>query len=325
MTPETDIRKIGAYEVVDELGRTSSATLYEAVEPSKSRLVNVALLADALPEGEEERRWMAQARTLKELRHPNLVRVLDQGREGERLYLVEEHLTGTRLDRVLAERRLSLPEALRVFKGLCSGLEAAHAKGLVHPDLNPAQVVVSEDLAVVKIRGFGLVRKPQSTTDGSTLATARMAFFGLHYMAPEQAKGGAAASVRGNIYSVGVLFYELLTGRLPRGRFNLPSQQNPEVPSELDPLVLKCVATDPEDRFATVAELRRRLTALEDQLRLGLLHELQGLSRSTAKLLRRPAGDRRAGVGKIVVWSAIAVLLLLAAAALFLLQGAGGG
>jgi serine/threonine-protein kinase len=148
-------------------------------------------------------------------------------------------------------------------------------------------VLVSEDLSLIKLRGFGLRLSSQRRADGTTMATTRTVFTGLSYMSPEQAKSVGAVDGRSNVYSIGVVFYELLTGRVPRGRFMLPSQLNSEVPPEIDALVLKCVAARPEERFPSVTELKRRLAALEDQLRLGILHELQGLQRSTAKILRR--------------------------------------
>jgi serine/threonine protein kinase len=106
-------------------------------------------------------------------------------------------------------------------------------------------------------------------------------------MSPEQAKNMGSADKRSNVYSLGVIFYEMLTGRVPRGRVMLPSQLNTEVPTQLDPLVLKCVASRPEERFGDIGELKRKFAPIEDQLRLGLLHELQGLQRSTAKVFKR--------------------------------------
>ena len=166
------------------------------------------------------------------------------------------------------------------------------------------------------------------------MATTRTVFSGLSYMSPEQAKNMGSADARSNVYSLGVIFYELLTGRVPRGRVMLPSQLNSEVPSQLDPLVLKCVASRPEERYADIGELKRRFAAVEDQLRLGLLHELQGLQRSTAKVFRRqddvpdvstaidmerPDVEKKAPnktllvaiiVGVLVVAAVVAVLLL---------------
>jgi serine/threonine-protein kinase len=280
--------RIGNYEVTRELGRTAASSVYEAVEPAQGRTVTLAITAEAVGTDESKvRAFWDEAMKLGELRHPNVVRVLDRGREGDHLYLVEEHVSGTPLDALMKRRRLSVPEALMVFKALANALEAAHERGIVHRDITPAQVMVSEDLSVIKLRGFGMRHSAQGRGDGATIATTRTVFSGLSYMSPEQAKNVAFADARSNLYSIGIIFYELLTGRVPRGRFSLPSQLNSEVPSHLDALVLKCVASRPEERYENVGELKRRFAAVEDQLRLGLLHELQGLQRSTAKILRR--------------------------------------
>jgi eukaryotic-like serine/threonine-protein kinase len=285
--------RFGNYEVTRELGHTAASTLYEAIEPAQGRTVTLAVSAE--PVGTDETRvrsFWDEAMKLAELRHPNIARVLDRGREGDRLYLVEEHLHGAPLDALMRQRRLSVPEALLVFKALVNALEAAHDRGIIHRDITPAQVMVSDDLSVIKLRGFGMRHSAQGRSDSATVATTRTIFTGLSYMSPEQSKTVAFADARSNLYSIGVIFYELLTGRMPRGRFMLPSQLNSEVPSQIDPLVLKCVASRPEERYASVGELKRRFAAVENQLRLGLLHELQGLQRSTAKMLRRQdAGD----------------------------------
>lgn len=279
---------VGNYEVVRELQRTATSYLYEAVEPAQRRPVTVAATVDPVAKDESRvREFWDEAMKLAELRHANVVRVLDRGRDGDRLFLVEERMQGTPLDELMRRRRLTIAEALAVFKGLRDALEAAHQRGIIHHDVTPAQVLVSEDLSSVKLRGFGMRHTTQRQKDGVTVATTRTVFTGLSYMSPEQAKSMGEASARSNVYSLGVIFYEMLTGRVPRGRVMLPSQLNTEVPSQLDPLVLKCVASRPEERYADIAELKRRFAPIEDQLRLGLLHELQGLQRSTAKVFKR--------------------------------------
>jgi len=323
---------IGAYEVVRERGETSAAVLYEAVKPAQGRPVTIAMLTEQVaPDEARVRAFWDEAMKLGELRHPNVARVIDQGRHGDSLYLVEEHVAGAPLAQLMKQRRLSLAQALTVFKALCSALEAAHEKGIIHHDVTPAQVMVSEDLTVIKLRGFGLRQFTQARADGTTMATTRTVYAGLSYMSPEQAKSIGLTDARSNVYSIGVILYELLTGRVPRGRFQLPSQLNPEVPSEVDALVLKCVATKPEERFTSAAEIKRRLATLEDQLRLGLLHELQGLQRSTAKMLRRQdetdapviaeaavAGPAAAAANRMPLWIAIGVAVLLAIAVVVL-------
>ena len=326
---------IGNYEVVRELPRTAASYLYEALEPAQRRPVTVAATVDPVAKDEARvREFWDEAMKLAELRHANVVRVLDRGRDGDRLFVVEERVEGTPLDALMRQRRLTLPEALGVFQALRDALDAAHQRGIIHHDLTPAQVLVSEDLSSVKLRGFGMRHTTQRRDDG-TVATTRAVFTGLSYMSPEQAKSMGKADARSNIYSLGVIFYEMLTGRVPRGRVMLPSQLNNEVPTQLDPLLLKLVASRPEERFSDIGELKRRFAPIEDQLRLGLLHELQGLQRSTAKVFKRhETGEVSTAIDvprphkvekkrldpKVLVGIIVGGLVLLAAVAFLLLR-----
>ncbi|MCP4204996.1 MAG: tetratricopeptide repeat protein [bacterium] len=120
-------------------------------------------------------------------------------------------------------------------------------------------------------------------------------------MAPEQARNMVSADHRADIYSLGVLLYEMLTGRVPVGRFNLPSQLNSEVPPEVDPIGLRCLEADPQDRYPTVARLLKEVRRLEDQLRLGLVHEVRGIGSQTSKILLKSTSSRVIRTGLIAV------------------------
>src|SRR5262245_47738949 len=138
---------VGNYEVVRELSRTATAYLYEAIEPAQRRTVMVAATVDPVAKDESRvRDFWDEAMKLAELRHPNVGRVLDRGRDGDRLFVVEERIAGTPLDELMRTRRLTIAESLAVFKGLRDALEAAHQRGIVHHDLTPAHVLVSDDL-----------------------------------------------------------------------------------------------------------------------------------------------------------------------------------
>ncbi len=233
-----------------------------------------------------------------------------------------EYLNGVPLTEVLSRRRLSLHEAVRVFKGILAGLQAAHEQDLFHHALAPEHILVSEDLALVKASDFGLGRcREGGPTTGTVLTRTQVGgIASLHYMSPEEAEDPETAGATGNIYSAGVIFYEMLTGRVPGGRVALPSSRNPEVPFEIDALVLKCLAKNPADRYSSVADLRRSLTALEDQLRLGILNELHGFSRSTSKLLGAGReGERKVSrvfLGVVAIVALVAILI----AAFFVLR-----
>jgi serine/threonine protein kinase/outer membrane protein assembly factor BamD (BamD/ComL family) len=321
MPPEQDIpRQIGPYEIVAAIGEGGMGRVYKAVEPSSNRIVAVKVLPPEFLKDEVLlERFHREALALTLVKHPNVVQILAKDRDGELLYFAMEYVPGTSLAAVLRRRRLSLPEALAVFKGICAGLEAAHQQNVIHRDLNPRNVLVSDDLSRVKLADFGISRVESRSREAGTLATVEFSMGTLHYVAPEQTDDMAAVDHRADIYSAGVVLYEMLTGRVPLGRFNLPSQRNSEVPHDLDPVVLKCLASEPSKRYATVGQLRARLQAVEDQLRLGLVSEIRGISRSTTNIFRRGtqklASSRRR---KVTFAVAAAVLLALTAGALLL-------
>lgn len=285
--------KIGNYEVLAVIGKGGMGRVYKAAHPPENTVVAIKVLAAEAHDDEESReRFEREAEAISLIRHPNIVRVIERGQENDSDYLVMEYVPGTSLASVLRQRRLSLPEAIRVFKGICAGIEAAHAKGVVHRDLSPRNVLVSEDLTTVKIADFGISRVESVSATRGTLSTTEFSLGSLHYIAPEQIRDMASADHRADIYSLGVVFYEMLTGRVPVGRFSLPSQLNSEVPSDIDPIVLRCLEVKPEKRFPAVTRLLREVRRLEDQLRLGLVHEVRGLGDQTTKIILKSTGHR---------------------------------
>jgi serine/threonine protein kinase/outer membrane protein assembly factor BamD (BamD/ComL family) len=314
-------RRIGQYEVLGAIGRGAMGQVYKAVQPSLNRIVAVKVLPEEFM-GDESRieRFNREAKAVAMLNHPNVVQIIDKDQTDENLFFVMEFVPGSSLDDVLQQRRLSLQEAFTVFRGVCHGLEAAHRQNIIHRDLNPRNILVSDDLTVVKLADFGISRVETISREMGTLSTAEAAMGTLHYMSPEQAQSIASVDHRTDIYSAGVVLYEMLTGRVPVGRFSLPSQLNSEVPSELDPICLKCLATEPEDRYPTVSHLLKAIGLLEDQLRLGLVNELKGISRSTSRIFKSST-KTLSGNRKMVIGGVAAAAALILAIGGFMLLG----
>jgi eukaryotic-like serine/threonine-protein kinase len=295
--------RVGPYRVTELLGQAAQATVYRAVDPATGDPVAVKLLPSRLAEdrGAAER-FRATADDLARRGHPNLVRVLGHGvADHGRPYLVMELVEGATLDRLLARRRLSVPESIAVLKGVCRGLAHAHQHGLLHLGLTPRNVLVSPDLTVVKVSDLATGRFEAAPGLTGTLHTGEITLRALQYLAPEQLEG-QPADHRADVYSAGALFFEMLTGRSPGPRFGLPSQLNPDLPPEADVLVLKCLARNPRERHATALDLLADLERLEETLRVRLLSELKGISRAG----RRPPALLLAGL------ALLALLLLLA-------------
>jgi len=308
-------KQIGPYEILGPLGKGGMGTVYKAMQPSLNRIVAIKVLpGDFANEPDRVARFHREAQTVAMLSHPNIVQIIDKGEDQGILYFAMEYVEGTSLDVVLRQRRLSLQETLQVIKQVSRGLGAAHRAGVVHRDLNPRNILVSPTLSVIKLADFGISRVESVARNVGTLTTREMTLGSLHYLAPEQAVDASAVDHRADIYSLGVVFYEMLTGRMPLGKFSLPSELNKDLPSEIDPVVLKCLATEPGDRPATIGQLLEDVDKLEEMLRFQLLDELKGLKRGTSMLFQRGSTSFKRNRGVLVASG----LLLLA------LAGVGG-
>jgi serine/threonine protein kinase len=176
----------------------------------------------------------------------------------------------------------------------------------VHGNLNPRSILVSADLKAVKVADLGLTGLDPKPGEG-TMATRQTRAATIHYMAPERALSPDDVDARADVYSAGAVLFELLTGRVPTGRLALPSQQG-DVPPEVDPVVLRCLNTDAGARYSSGAELREAIAQLEGLLKFGLVHDLQGMSRTTSRWLQASRGTRRK-----LLWAGFAILALAVA------------
>jgi serine/threonine-protein kinase len=310
----------GPYRLLEPLGRVGAVTTYKAVGPDRNRPVAVKLLSPRLPQDSAAfERFRRDAETLRQLHHPNLVQVLAVGQEGEWPYIAMEYLEGRPLDLVLKERRLRIPEACLVFRGICRGLAYAHQHGVVNRSLKPRDVLVSPDFSMVKLADFGLGRVESLGTTG-TLNTGSIVLGALPYLAPEVVDSAATAEPdhRADLFGAGVIFHQMLTGRAPSGKFALPSQLNPELPAAADALVMKCLARNPMQRYATAFDLLEDLSRLEEALNLRVISEIRGITEAGSKLL---GGSAAGGNRRWLIMAGILLLLaVLGAVAFFLLR-----
>src|SRR4051812_36699361 len=269
----------GRYEIELPIARGGMGTVYLATDVRLDRRVAVKVLhREHVEKPDYVARFIREARAAARLTHPDVVAVYDQGTDGDQVFLVMEYVAGATLSQVLAQRgRLSPGEAVAVMDHVLAALAAAHAAGLVHRDIKPDNVLVTTD-GRVKVADFGLARAAAGSTitfdDRQLLGTAR-------YLAPEQVSHGTA-DARSDVYSAGIMFFELLTGTPPytgdtsmaiayrhlNEQVPAPSSQAPGIPTELDELVLAATARDPEQRPADGRALHRRLEEVRDRLGL---------------------------------------------------------
>jgi len=273
---------VGPYRIQELIGRAGGSAVFKAADPQGRPAAVKLFPGDGAGTAERFHRELAAAAAAS--RHPNLVHVLQTGDDGGRPYLAMELVAGTSLDRLLKQRRVALPEAFAVMHGVCRGLAHAHQHGLVHRGLTPRNVLVSPDFAVVKIANLGATGfESVAPSLTSTLSTGEIQLASLYYLAPEILEGRSPVDARADLYSAGVIFHEMLTGRSPGPKFGLPSQLNPQLPPEVDAAILKCLARKPEERYASAAELLAAVERLEEVLRLRVLTEIRGISQAGGK------------------------------------------
>src|ERR1700688_4480061 len=316
MSPET----IGPYRILEPLREGGVSSVYKAVGPAgapvalkvfSTRVLASPAATDPQRTGDLVSRFHREVRAVIPLSHPNILQVLETGQDGDRLYLATELFPGVSLERLLKHRRLTIPQSIGVLRALCRGLAFAPARGCVHGHLSPRHVLVSADLATVKIADFGPSEIDVVSELDSTLRTGAYALASMVYPAPEQLeRRGAPPDPRSDLYAAGVIFVEQLTGRPPTGKLALPSHVNAELPPATDVLVLKCLDRDPAKRSPSATALLADLDRLEEALRVRLLTHLRGISR----LLGPPGTLRRT----LLLATGALLLVALALAGYFL-------
>lgn len=269
-----DVGRIGPYELKGELGRGAMARVWRAWDPNLEREVAIKepLFDPSLPEGvleEMGRRFVAEGRAAARLNHPNVVTIHAADVWDGRPAIVMELVEGATLTALLASGPLEPAQALAVLDQLLDALGYAHGRGVVHRDVKPDNVFVSAD-GRVKLADFGIAH----VDSGATRATVAGAVLGTPgYMSPEQARG-ADVDARSDLFSVGVIAYEMLTGNNPFGSgdattllYRIVHEDVPELPesaaagisSDLRPAIMAALAKDPANRPATAADFRRML------------------------------------------------------------------
>lgn len=268
----------GRYKILRLLGEGGMANVYLAEDIILCKKVAVKLLRlDLQKDPQTIHRFKLEAQSTSELSHPNIVSILDVGSDDQRHYLVMEYVEGIDLEEYIQRNKpLSLNEAIRIMDQVLSAIICAHQHGVIHRDLKP-QNILMDKMGNIKIVDFGIA----VALNKSTMTQTNTAIGSVHYMSPEQARGSITTK-QSDIYSLGIILYELIMGQVPFGGENAvavalkhfqeptPSmrQQNIEIPQPLENVVMRATAKDARDRYKSVVEMKKDLdTSLEPSRR----------------------------------------------------------
>ena len=272
------------YEIIKTIGEGGMANVYLANDTILDRKVAIKVLRGDLSNDEKFiRRFKREALSVSNLSHPNIVEVYDVGEEDGNYYIVMEYIDGKTLKQLLQKRgALTLTEVIDIMCQLTDGLAHAHEAYIIHRDIKPQNIMI-EDNGLVKITDFGIAMALNSTQ----LTQTNSVMGSVHYLPPEQANG-KGSTVKSDIYSLGILMYELLTGSVPfKGdtaveialkhmKEKIPSirKQNPTIPQSVENIVLKATAKNPKNRYDTVRDMYNDLkTALDRDNEKRLVYE----------------------------------------------------
>ena len=264
------------YEIIEKIGNGGMAMVYKAKDQVLNRFVAIKILRDEFTTDEEFiKRFSIEAQSAASITHPNIVSVYDVGNEGNLYYIVMELIKGKTLKEIIIEEGGALPWkwSTNIAIQIAAALETAHKNNIVHRDIKPHNIIITED-GIAKVTDFGIAKAVSNSTItafGSTIGS-------VHYFSPEHAKGGFTDS-KSDLYSLGVVMYEMLTGRVPFDADTpvsvalkhmqeepvAPKELNTKIPLSLNDIILKAMRKDPTLRYQSATEMLRDLnTALKD-------------------------------------------------------------
>jgi len=318
----------GRYELTEKIGCGGMAIVYKAKCLYLNRYVAIKVLRPELVDDEEfVLRFKRESQSVAGLSHPNVVNVYDVGEDNSIYYIVMEYIKGCTLkEYIKAHGRIEISKAVAIGIKVACAIKYAHDNGIVHRDIKPQNILIGDD-GTVKVADFGIARTTQSTT----ITTSGSNVLGsVHYFSPEQAKG-SYVDAKSDIYSFGVVLYEMLTGAVPfqgesavsialkhiNEKMKSPIELNPDVTSNLQIIIEKCVEKDPRNRYKDVEHLLNDLEQVEEDPGCDLVsepiddnHPTQSIKPITeGKTTTRP----KKAIKRIMLISSIGLLIALAA------------
>lgn len=275
-------------EILHLVGKGGMGAVYCARQKSLNRLVALKIIhPETQAQADFAERFAREARALAQLSHPNIVTVHDFGQTAELYYFIMEYVDGINLRQMLHVGKLGPRQALEIVPAICDALQFAHDNGIVHRDIKPENIMV-DTKGNVKIADFGLAKLLDKKTNGPALTLANQVMGTMHYMAPEQFERPLDVDHRADIYSLGVVIYELLTGELPLGRFAPPSKKV-AVDVRLDEIVLQTLEKEPSLRYQRVSQVKTDVQNLSAPKPIPVSHGLNE-AQANAEFAKNPNG-----------------------------------
>ncbi|MFW5976681.1 MAG: Stk1 family PASTA domain-containing Ser/Thr kinase [Bacillota bacterium] len=264
------------YKIIKELGKGGMAIVFEAKDLLLDRKVAIKMLRSEYNSNKEFiKKFRQEARAVARISHPNVVSIYDIGEDEDCHYLVMEKVEGENLKDIINNRKkLSIVESLDIANQICSALIVAHENNIIHCDIKPHNILINSDKKV-KVTDFGIAR----AVSNSTLTMTDTIMGSAHYFSPEQARGGKIKA-HSDLYSVGIVLYEMLTGQVPftgnspvsvalkhiQEKIKEPKDVNPEIPSKVNNLIMKAVNKEPEKRFNSAKKMKKEITKILKEL-----------------------------------------------------------
>lgn len=299
--PDTDIvQAFPQFEILQLIGAGGMGRVYKVRQPHLDRVAALKILPRELASDPAfAERFSREGRALARLTHPNIVSVFDFGISGSYYWLLMEYVDGVNLRQAMHADAMQPAEALHIIPAICAALEYAHGQGVLHRDIKPENILI-DTAGKVKIADFGVAKLSGEAGQRVTLTLSGSALGTPAYMAPEQIERPQDVDHRADIYSLGVVFYEMLTGELPLGRFPAPSEK-PGVDPRLDNVVFRTLEKQRERRYQTAGEMK---TQVEN---VAVAPPPSPVPAAVA-VPPGPAGRRPGRTSKAAVWGLVLVL-----------------
>ncbi len=250
-------RALPQYEISGFIARGGMGAVYKGTQKALQRTVAIKVLPADIDDGDRHfaERFKQEAQTMARLTHPNIVAVHDSGETADGwIYIVMEFIDGTDVGQLIASEGIVEPRrAIQITSAVCEALAFAHEEGIIHRDIKPSNIMLDRK-GRVKVADFGLAKLVNVDTPSFSSATATVGT--PEFIAPEAHIIGTQVDQRADIYAVGVMLYQMLTGQIPRGKFSAPSSLAPEVDKRLDAIVDKALQTNREQRYSTASEMK---------------------------------------------------------------------